>query len=78
MTRQLDELPHPQTAGLSAHDRDLLAEDLTTVAIAMREQANVLRAARCSGLETAIVTITDLAQLVQQRAHAYRTTTSSF
>lgn len=72
MTRQLAELTSPLTAGLPSQVRDLIAEDLTTVAVAMREQANIWRAASTPGLETAIVTFGDFAELVAQRAHAYR------
>lgn len=72
MSRHLAELANPLTAGLPSQVRDLLAEDLTVVAIAMREQANLWRAAGSPGLETAIVTFTDFADVIAQRAHSYR------
>lgn len=72
MSRHLAELSSPLTAGLPSQIRDLLAEDLTVVVIAMREQANIWRAADSRGLETAIVTFTDFADVIAQRAHAYR------
>jgi hypothetical protein len=71
-TGVLAELTSPLTAGLPSQVRDLIAEDLTTVAVAMREQANIWRAASTLGLETAIVTFGDFAELVARRAHAYR------
>ena len=73
MSRHLAELSNPPTAGLTSQVRDLLAEDLTVVAIAMREQANLWCATGSPGLETAIVAFSEFAEIVQQRAHAYRT-----
>lgn len=72
MSRHLAELATPLTAGLPNQVRDLIAEDLTVVVIAMREQANLWRAAGSPGLETAIVSFVDFAERIQQRAHAYR------
>jgi hypothetical protein len=72
VTRQLAELACPLTASLPSQVRDFIAEDLTAVVIAMREQANLWRAAGAPGLETAIVAFGDFAELVAQRAYAYR------
>ncbi|WP_157358723.1 hypothetical protein [Amycolatopsis sp. ATCC 39116] len=77
MSRHLAELGRPLTAGLPLQVRDLLAEELTIVVIAMREQANLWRAARTPGLETAIVAFGDFADVVQQRARAYRNPSSA-
>lgn len=72
MSRHLAELGNPLTAGLPGPVRELVAEELTVVVIAMREQANLWRAAGSPGLETAIVAFIDFAEVVARRAHAYR------
>lgn len=72
MNHQLAELAQPLTAGLPDQVRDLIADDLTTVAVAMREQANLWRAAGSPGLETAIVAFSDFADRIAHRAHVYR------
>jgi hypothetical protein len=72
VSRHLAELAYPLTAGLPSQVRDRLAEDLIVVVIAMREQANLWRAAGSPGLETAIVVFADFAEIIQQRARAYR------
>lgn len=73
MSQHLADLATPDTYGLTHQDRDLLADDLVAVAVAMRAQANLWRAAGARGLELAIVEFARFADLVQHRANAYRT-----
>lgn len=72
MTRHLDDLPFPPTAGLSPQERAYLAYELSTVAIAARERAGVLYAA-CEGKAAlAITELNELATAIQRRADAYQ------
>ncbi|QXV63583.1 hypothetical protein CVV72_41220 (plasmid) [Amycolatopsis sp. TNS106] len=65
-------LSRPLTAGLSPHARDLIADELMTVVVEIRKEANAWRFANSTGMEATIVTCTGLADVLVHRAEVYR------
>lgn len=72
MNRSLDTLDRPLTAGVPAAVREHIADELLIVAIALRELANQWQAARKFSLESSIAALAEVADLIAQRAEAWR------